>query len=114
MTVADGGSAGSWSQGRAWAFLGEFVDGVEAARERVSAPAGDVTGGSDYEAAVLADTLLRDSGVAHMANTVLGRAFGVSERSVRDRRKAVARRYPEFFDAAARVPGRVGAYRWRC
>lgn len=112
MTVADGGSAGSWSQGRAWAFLGEFVDGVEAARERVSAPAGDVTGGSDYEAAVLADTLLRDSGVAHMANTVLGRAFGVSERSVRDRRKAVARRYPEFFDAAARVPGRVVADAW--
>lgn len=112
MTVADGGSAGFWSQGRAWAFLGEFVDGVEAARERVSAPAGDVTGGSDYEAVVLADTLLRDSGVAHMANTVLGRAFGVSERSVRDRRKAVARRYPEFFDAAARVPGRVVADAW--
>lgn len=95
-----------------WAFLGEFVDGVEAARERVSAPAGDVTGGSDYEAAVLVDTLLRDSGVAHAANTVLGRAFGVSERSVRDRRKAVARRYPEFFDAAARVPGRVVADAW--
>ena len=112
MTVADGGSAGSWSQGRAWAFLGEFVDGVEAARERVSAPAGDVTGGSDYEAAVLADTLLRDSGAAHMANTVLGRAFGVSERSVRDRRKAVARRYPEFFEAAARVPGRLVADAW--
>lgn len=103
---------GSWSLGRVWAFLGEFVDGVEAARERVSAPAGDVTGGSDYEAAVLVDTLLRDSGVAHMANTVLGRAFGVSERSVRDRRKAVARRYPEFFDAAARVPGRVVADAW--
>ena len=103
---------GSWSQGRVWAFLGEFVDGVEAARERVSAPAGDVTGGSDYEAAVLVDTLLRDSGVAHMANTVLGRAFGVSERSVRDRRKAVARRYPEFFEAAARVPGRVVADAW--
>jgi gp76 len=112
MTVADGGSAGSWSLGRVWAFLGEFVDGVEAARERVSAPAGDVTGGSDYEAAVLVDTLLRDSGAAHMANTVLGRAFGVSERSVRDRRKAVARRYPEFFDAAARVPGRVVADAW--
>lgn len=103
---------GSWSLGRVWAFLGEFVDGVEAARERVSAPAGDVTGGSDYEAAVLVDTLLRDSGAAHMANTVLGRAFGVSERSVRDRRKAVARRYPEFFDAAARVPGRVVADAW--
>lgn len=103
---------GSWSQGRVWAFLGEFVDGVEAARERVSAPAGDVTGGSDYEAAVLVDTLLRDSGAAHMANTVLGRAFGVSERSVRDRRKAVARRYPEFFDAAARVPGRLVADAW--
>ena len=103
---------GSWSQGRAWAFLGEFVDGVGAARERVSAPAGDVTGGSDYEAAVLVDTLLRDSGVAHAANTVLGRAFGVSERSVRDRRKAVARRYPEFFEAAARVPGRVVADAW--
>ena len=103
---------GSWSQGRVWAFLGEFVDGVEAARERVSAPAGDVTGGSDYEAAVLVDTLLRDSGAAHMANTVLGRAFGVSERSVRDRRKAVARRYPEFFDAAARVSGRVVADAW--
>ena len=103
---------GSWSLGRVWAFLGEFVDGVEAARERVSAPAGDVTGGSDYEAAVLVDTLLRDSGVAHAANTVLGRAFGVSERSVRDRRKAVARRYPEFFDAAARVPGRVVADAW--
>ena len=103
---------GSWSQGRVWAFLGEFVDGVEAARERVSAPAGDVTGGSDYEAAVLVDTLLRDSGAAHMANTVLGRAFGVSERSVRDRRKAVARRYPEFFEAAARVPGRVVADAW--
>ena len=103
---------GSWSQGRVWAFLGEFVDGVEAARERVSAPAGDVTGGSDYEAAVLVDTLLRDSGVSHAANTVLGRAFGVSERSVRDRRKAVARRYPEFFDAAARVPGRVVADAW--
>lgn len=102
----------SWSQGRVWAFLGEFVDGVEAARERVSAPAGDVTGGSDYEAAVLVDTLLRDSGAAHMANTVLGRAFGVSERSVRDRRKAVARRYPEFFEAAARVPGRVVADAW--
>lgn len=103
---------GSWSQGRVWAFLGEFVDGVEAARERVSAPAGDVTGGSDYEAAVLVDTLLRDSGVAHMANTALGRVFGVSERSVRDRRKAVARRYPEFFEAAARVPGRVVADAW--
>lgn len=103
---------GSWSQGRVWAFLGEFVDGVEAARERVSAPAGDVTGGSDYEAAVLVDTLLRDSGAAHMANTVLGRAFGVSERSVRDRRKAVARRYPEFFEAVARVPGRVVADAW--
>ena len=103
---------GSWSQGRAWAFLGEFVDGVGAARERVSAPAGDVTGGSDYEAAVLADTLLRDSGVAHMANTVLGRVFGVSERSVRDRRKSVARRYPEFFEAAARVPGRLVADVW--
>lgn len=112
MTVADGGSAGSWSLGRVWAFLGEFVDGVEAARERVSAPTGDVTGGSDYEAAVLVDTLLRDSGAAHMANTVLGRAFGVSERSVRDRRKSVARRYPEFFDAAARVPGRVVADAW--
>ena len=112
MTVADGGSAGSWSMGRAWAFLGEFVDGVGAARERVSAPAGDVTGGSDYEAAVLADTLLRDSGVAHMANTALGRVFGVSERSVRDRRKSVARRYPEFFEAAARVPGRVVADVW--
>lgn len=103
---------GSWSLGRVWAFLGEFVDGVEAARERVSAPAGDVTGGSDYEAAVLVDTLLRDSGVAHAANTVLGRAFGVSERSVRDRRKSVARRYPEFFDAAARVPGRLVADAW--
>ena len=103
---------GSWSLGRVWAFLGEFVDGVEAARERVSAPAGDVTGGSDYEAAVLVDTLLRDSGAAHMANTVLGRAFGVSERSVRDRRKAVARRYPEFFEAAARVPGHVVADAW--
>lgn len=103
---------GSWSQGRVWAFLGEFVDGVEAARERVSAPTGDVTGGSDYEAAVLVDTLLRDSGAAHMANTALGRAFGVSERSVRDRRKAVARRYPEFFEAAARVPGRVVADAW--
>lgn len=103
---------GSWSLGRVWAFLGEFVDGEGAARERVSAPAGDVTGGSDYEAAVLVDTLLRDSGVAHAANTVLGRAFGVSERSVRDRRKAVARRYPEFFDAAARVPGRVVADAW--
>lgn len=103
---------GSWSMGRVWAFLGEFVGGVEAARERVSAPAGDVTGGSDYEAAVLVDTLLRDSGAAHMANTVLGRAFGVSERSVRDRRKSVARRYPEFFDAAARVPGRVVADAW--
>lgn len=112
MTVADGGSAGSWSMGRAWAFLGEFVDGVGAARERVSAPAGDVTGGSDYEAAVLADTLLRDSGVAHMANTALGRVFGVSERSVRDRRKSVARRYPEFFEAAARVPGRLVADVW--
>lgn len=113
MTVTDGGSVGgSWSLGRVWAFLGEFVDGVEAARERVSAPAGDVTGGSDYEAAVLVDTLLRDSGSAHMANTVLGRAFGVSERSVRDRRKAVARRYPEFFDAAARVPGHVVADAW--
>ena len=112
MTVTDGGSVGSWSQGRVWAFLGEFVDGVEAARERVSAPAGDVTGGSDYEAAVLVDTLLRDSGVAHAANTVLGRAFGVSERSVRDRRKAVARRYPEFFEAAARVPGRVVSDAW--
>lgn len=112
MTVTDGGSAGSWSLGRVWAFLGEFVDGVEAARERVSAPAGDVTGGSDYEAAVLVDTLLRDSGAAHMANTALGRAFGVSERSVRDRRKAVARRYPEFFEAAARVPGRVVADAW--
>lgn len=106
------GAGGSWSLGRVWAFLGEFVDGVEAARERVSAPAGDVTGGSDYEAAVLVDTLLRDSGVAHAANTVLGRAFGVSERSVRDRRKAVARRYPEFFEAAARVPGRVVADAW--
>ena len=103
---------GSWSLGRVWAFLGEFVDGVEAARERVSAPAGDVTGGSDYEAAVLVDTLLRDSGAAHMANTVLGRAFGVSERSVRDRRKAVARRYPEFFEAAARVPGLLVADAW--
>lgn len=103
---------GSWSLGRVWAFLGEFVDGVGAARERVSAPAGDVTGGSDYEAAVLVDTLLRDSGVAHAANTVLGRAFGVSERSVRDRRKAVARRYPEFFEAAARVPGHVVADAW--
>ena len=103
---------GSWSLGRVWAFLGEFVDGVGAARERVSAPAGDVTGGSDYEAAVLVDTLLRDSGVSHAANTVLGRAFGVSERSVRDRRKAVARRYPEFFEAAARVPGRVVADAW--
>lgn len=103
---------GSWSLGRVWAFLGEFVDGEGAARERVSAPAGDVTGGSDYEAAVLVDTLLRDSGVAHAANTVLGRAFGVSERSVRDRRKAVARRYPEFFDAAARVPGHVVADAW--
>lgn len=102
----------SWSQGRVWAFLGEFVDGEGAARERVVAPAGDVTGGSDYEAAVLVDTLLRDSGVSHMANTVLGRAFGVSERSVRDRRKAVARRYPEFFDAAARVPGRLVADVW--
>lgn len=112
MTVTDGGSAGSWSQGRVWAFLGEFVDGVEAARERVSAPAGDVTGGSDYEAAVLVDTLLRDSGAAHMANTALGRVFGVSERSVRDRRKSVARRYPEFFEAAARVPGRVVADAW--
>lgn len=112
MTVADGGSAGSWSMGRAWAFLGEFVDGVGAARERVQAPAGDVTGGSDYEAAVLADTLLRDSGVAHMANTALGRVFGVSERSVRDRRKSVARRYPEFFEAAARVPGRLVADVW--
>lgn len=106
------GAGGSWSLGRVWAFLGEFVDGVEAARERVSAPAGDVTGGSDYEAAVLVDTLLRDSGAAHMANTVLGRAFGVSERSVRDRRKAVARRYPEFFDAASRVPGRLVADAW--
>ena len=103
---------GSWSLGRVWAFLGEFVDGVGAARERVSAPAGDVTGGSDYEAAVLVDTLLRDSGVSHAANTVLGRAFGVSERSVRDRRKAVARRYPEFFEAAARVPGRLVADAW--
>ena len=103
---------GSWSLGRVWAFLGEFVDGVEAARERVQAPAGDVTGGSDYEAAVLVDTLLRDSGVSHAANTVLGRAFGVSERSVRDRRKAVARRYPEFFEAAARVPGRLVADAW--
>lgn len=113
MTAGVSGSVGgSWSQGRVWAFLGEFVDGVEAARERVSAPAGDVTGGSDYEAAVLVDTLLRDSGAAHMANTVLGRAFGVSERSVRDRRKAVARRYPEFFDAAARVPGRLVADAW--
>lgn len=112
MTVADGGGAGSWSLERVWAFLGEFVDGVEAARERVQAPAGDVTGGSDYEAAVLVDTLLRDSGVAHAANTVLGRAFGVSERSVRDRRKAVARRYPEFFEAAARVPGHVVADAW--
>ena len=112
MTVTDGGSAGSWSLGRVWAFLGEFVDGVEAARERVVAPAGDVTGGSDYEAAVLVDTLLRDSGVAHAANTVLGRAFGVSERSVRDRRKAVARRYQEFFEAAARVPGRLVADAW--
>lgn len=106
------GAGGSWSLGRVWAFLGEFVDGVEAARERVSAPAGDVTGGSDYEAAVLVDTLLRDSGAAHMANTALGRAFGVSERSVRDRRKAVARRYPEFFEAAARVPGRLVADAW--
>lgn len=106
------GAGGSWSLGRVWAFLGEFVDGEGAARERVSAPAGDVTGGSDYEAAVLVDTLLRDSGVAHAANTVLGRAFGVSERSVRDRRKAVARRYPEFFDAAARVPGHVVADAW--
>lgn len=113
MAVTDGGSVGgSWSLGRVWAFLGEFVDGVEAARERVSAPTGDVTGGSDYEAAVLVDTLLRDSGAAHMANTVLGRAFGVSERSVRDRRKAVARRYPEFFEASARVPGRVVADAW--
>jgi hypothetical protein len=112
MTVTDGGSAGSWSLGRVWAFLGEFVDGEGAARERVQAPAGDVTGGSDYEAAVLVDTLLRDSGVAHAANTVLGRAFGVSERSVRDRRKAVARRYPEFFEAAARVPGHVVADAW--
>ena len=113
MTTGVGDSVGgSWSQGRAWAFLGEFVDGVGAARERVSAPAGDVTGGSDYEAAVLADTLLRDSGVAHMANTALGRVFGVSERSVRDRRKSVARRYPEFFEAAARVPGRVVADVW--
>lgn len=113
MTVANGDSVGgSWSLGRVWAFLGEFVDGVEAARERVSAPAGDVTGGSDYEAAVLVDTLLRDSGVSHAANTVLGRAFGVSERSVRDRRKAVARRYPEFFEAAARVPGHVVADAW--
>lgn len=103
---------GSWSMGRVWAFLSEFVDGVGAARERVSAPAGDVTGGSDYEAAVLADTLLRDSGAAHMANTTLGRVFGVSERSVRDRRKSVARRYPEFFEAAARVPGRVVADVW--
>lgn len=103
---------GSWSLGRVWAFLGEFVDGVEAARERVSAPAGDVTGGSDYEAAVLVDTLLRDSGAAHMANTALGRVFGVSERSVRDRRKSVARRYPEFFEAAARVPGHVVADAW--
>ena len=103
---------GSWSQGRVWEFLGEFVDGVEAARERVSAPAGDVTGGSDYEAAVLVDTLLRDSGAAHIANTVLGRAFCVSERSVRDRRKAVARRYQEFFEAAARVPGRLVADAW--
>lgn len=111
MTGLNGADV-SWSQGRVWAFLGEFVDGVEAARERVSAPAGDVTGGSDYEAAVLVDTLLRDSGVAHAANTVLGRAFGVSERSVRDRRKAVARRYPEFFEAAARVPGRVVADAW--
>lgn len=115
MTVTDGGSVGgSWSLGRVWAFLGEFVDGVGAARERVSAPAGDVTGGSDYEAAVLVDTLLRDSGVSHAANTVLGRAFGVSERSVRDRRKAVARRYPEFFEAAARVPGRLVADAWEC
>ena len=113
MTTGVGDSVGgSWSQGRAWAFLGEFVDGVGAARERVSAPAGDVTGGSDYEAAVLADTLLRDSGVAHMANTALGRVFGVSERSVRDRRKSVARRYPEFFEAAARVPGRLVADAW--
>lgn len=113
MTVADGDNVGgSWSLGRVWAFLGEFVDGVEAARERVSAPAGDVTGGSDYEAAVLVDTLLRDSGAAHMANTALGRAFGVSERSVRDRRKSVARRYPEFFEAAARVPGRLVADAW--
>lgn len=111
MTGLNGADV-SWSQGRVWAFLGEFVDGVEAARERVSAPAGDVTGGSDYEAAVLVDTLLRDSGVAHAANTVLGRVFGVSERSVRDRRKAVARRYPEFFEAAARVPGRVVADAW--
>ena len=113
MTTGVGDSVGgSWSQGRAWAFLGEFVDGVGAARERVSAPAGDVTGGSDYEAAVLADTLLRDSGVGHMANTALGRVFGVSERSVRDRRKSVTRRYPEFFEAAACVSGRVVSDVW--
>jgi hypothetical protein len=103
---------GSWSLGRVWAFLGAFGVSERSVRERVSAPAGDVTGGSDYEAAVLVDTLLRDSGAAHMANTVLGRAFGVSERSVRDRRKAVARRYPEFFEAAARVPGHVVADAW--
>lgn len=103
---------GSWSLGRVWAFLGAFGVSERSVRERVQAPAGDVTGGSDYEAAVLVDTLLRDSGVQHMANTVLGRAFGVSERSVRDRRKAVARRYPEFFEAAARVPGRLVADAW--
>ena len=103
---------GSWSMGRVWAFLGAFGVSERSVRERVQAPAGDVTGGSDYEAAVLVDTLLRDSGVQHMANTVLGRAFGVSERSVRDRRKAVARRYPEFFEAAARVPGHVVADAW--
>lgn len=103
---------GSWSLGRVWAFLGTFGVSERSLRERVQAPAGDVTGGSDYEAAVLVDTLLRDSGAAHMANTVLGRAFGVSERSVRDRRKAVARRYPEFFEAAARVPGHVVADAW--
>lgn len=103
---------GSWSLGRVWAFLGAFGVSERSVRERVQAPAGDVTGGSDYEAAVLVDTLLRDSGVQHMANTMLGRAFGVSERSVRDRRKAVARRYPEFFEAAARVPGRLVADAW--
>ena len=103
---------GAWPLGRVWRFLGMFVDGEGNARSRVQAPAGDVTGGSDYEATVLADTLLRDSGVEHAANTTLGRAFGVSERSVRDRRKAVARRYPEFFEAAARVPGRLVADAW--